>query len=107
MVLKIIDASQLKLGNHILIEGDAYIVKSMDISKTGKHGHAKVRMEAFSITSDKKKCLVVPGHERFEVPLIEKKKAQKPGNMKQTPSQKKANVDAIQKKIDAWKKKMA
>jgi len=76
MVLKIIDASQLKLGNHILIEGDAYIVKSMDISKTGKHGHAKVRMEAFSITSDKKKCLVVPGHERFEVPLIEKKKAQ-------------------------------
>jgi hypothetical protein len=35
----------------------------------------------------------------------EKKKAQKPGSMKQTPSQKKANIEAIQKKIDAWKKK--
>jgi translation initiation factor 5A len=48
----------------------------MDISKTGKHGHAKVRMEAIGVISDRKKCLVVPGHERFEVPLIEKKKAQ-------------------------------
>jgi hypothetical protein len=38
---------------------------------------------------------------------VEKKKAQKPGYMKQTPSQKKANVEAIQKKIDAWKKKKA
>lgn len=37
---------------------------------------------------------------------VEKKKAQKPGNMKQTQSQKKANIDAIQKKIDAWKKKL-
>jgi len=36
----------------------------------------------------------------------EKKKAQKPGNMKQTPSQKKANIEAIQKKIDAWRKKL-
>lgn len=38
---------------------------------------------------------------------VEKKKAQKPGYMKQTPSQKKAAIDAIQKKIDAWKKKIA
>jgi hypothetical protein len=38
---------------------------------------------------------------------VEKKKAQKPGNMKQTPGQKKANVEAIQKKIDAWKEKKA
>lgn len=36
----------------------------------------------------------------------EKKKAQKPGSMKQTPSQKKAAIEAIQKKINAWKKKM-
>jgi len=76
MVLKIIEASQLKLGNFIFIEGEAYGVRSMDISKTGKHGHAKVRMEAIGVISERKKCLVVPGHERFEVPLIEKKKAQ-------------------------------
>jgi hypothetical protein len=36
----------------------------------------------------------------------QKKKAQKPGSMRQTPSQKKANIDAIQKKIDAWKAKL-
>jgi translation initiation factor 5A len=76
MVLKITEASQLKVGNFILIDGEAYNVRSLDISKTGKHGHAKVRMEALSVTSDRKKCVVVPGHERFEVPLIEKRKAQ-------------------------------
>jgi len=76
MVLKIIEASQLKLNSFIFIEGEAYSVRSMDISKTGKHGHAKVRMEAIGVISQRKKCLVVPGHERFEVPLIEKKKAQ-------------------------------
>jgi translation initiation factor 5A len=76
MVLRITEASQLKVGNFILIEGEAYSVRSVDISKTGKHGHAKVRMEAISVTSDRKKCVVVPGHERFEVPLIEKRKAQ-------------------------------
>jgi len=48
----------------------------MDISKTGKHGHAKCRIEAVGIISGKKKVLVVPGHDKFEVPLIEKKKAQ-------------------------------
>jgi hypothetical protein len=37
----------------------------------------------------------------------EKKKAQKPGAMKQTVGQKKAKIAEIQKKIDAWKKKLA
>lgn len=76
MVLKVIDATQAKPGTVILIEGDSYTVKSNDISKTGKHGHAKCRMEAISIFTGKKKVLAVPGHERFEVPLVEKKKGQ-------------------------------
>ncbi len=73
---KIIDATAIKTGITIIIESDPCIVRSVDISKTGKHGHAKVRMEAIGIFDDKKRVLVVPGHERFEVPMINKLKGQ-------------------------------
>ncbi len=76
MVLKVIDASQARSGTNILINGEAATVKSNDISKTGKHGAAKCRIEAIEIISGKKRILAVPGHERFEVPLIEKRKGQ-------------------------------
>ena len=76
MVLKLIDATQAKSGVTILIEGEAYTVKSNDISKTGKHGASKCRIEAVGIFSEKKKVIAVNGGERFEVPLIEKKRAQ-------------------------------
>jgi translation initiation factor 5A len=76
MAFKLIDATEMRVGTFLLIDGDAYTVKSMDVSKTGKHGHAKVRFEAVSLTGGRKKVLVVPGHERFEVPVIDKRKAQ-------------------------------
>jgi len=76
MALKIINATEAKVGSAIIIEHAACIVKKMDVSKTGKHGHAKVRFEAVGIIDDKKRVIVVPGHERFEVPMIEKKRGQ-------------------------------
>ena len=76
MVLKLIAAIQAKPGTTILVEGEAYTVRSNDISKTGKHGASKCRIEAISILSGKKKILAVTGDERFEVPLIEKHKGQ-------------------------------
>jgi translation initiation factor 5A len=76
MVLKIIDATEAKVGTNIIVEGMPCTVKSIDISKTGKHGHAKCRIEAVGIITGNKKVFVVPGHERFEVPLVEKRKAQ-------------------------------
>ena len=76
MAFKIINATEAKPGINIIIEGMPCNIKSQDISKTGKHGHAKCRIEAIGIIDGKKRVIVVPGHERFEVPLIEKKKAQ-------------------------------
>jgi len=73
---KLIEASQAKVGTPILVDGVACIVKSNDISKTGKHGHAKCRIEAISVIDGKKKVFVVSGHERLERPIIEKRKAQ-------------------------------
>ena len=76
MVLKLIDAHGAKVGTTIMIEGEAYTVRSNDISKSGKHGASKCRIEAINILNGNKKVLACPGATRFEVPMIEKKKAQ-------------------------------
>jgi len=76
MVLKIINATETRSGTNILIEDEPYTIKKVDISKTGKHGHAKARIEAIGIINEQKKVFVVPGHERFEVPLVDKRKGQ-------------------------------
>ncbi len=76
MVLKIINATEIKVGTSIIVDGMPFTVKSIDISTTGKHGHSKCRIEAIGIITGQKKVFVVPGHERIEVPLVEKRKAQ-------------------------------
>ena len=76
MALKLIDATEARTGATIMVEGVACVVKSNDMSKTGKHGHAKCRIEAVGMISDQKKVFVIPGHDRLEVPLVEKRKGQ-------------------------------
>jgi translation initiation factor 5A len=76
MVLKVVSATELKLGSFVLIDGETYTVRSMDISKTGKHGAHKCRFDAISATTGKKKMMMCPGTDRFEVPMIDKRKGQ-------------------------------
>jgi translation initiation factor 5A len=76
MVARVIDATEMRLGTFLMIDGVAHQVKKMDVSKTGKHGHAKVRFEAVNAFTGKKKVQVVPGHDKFEVPHIDKRNAQ-------------------------------
>ena len=76
MAYKIIEGTAVRSGSTIIIDGEPCAVRSIDVSKTGKHGHAKVRIEAVGVIDGKKRVIARPGHERFEVPLIEKKKAQ-------------------------------
>jgi translation initiation factor 5A len=76
MVLKIINATEAKVGTNILVEGMPCTIKKIDISKTGKHGHAKCRIECSGIISEQKKVFVIPGHDRLEIPLVEKRKGQ-------------------------------
>jgi len=76
MDFKLISAVSARPGTAINIEGVPCVVKSNDISKTGKHGHAKCRIEAISIVDSKKKVFVTGGHERLESPMINKRKGQ-------------------------------
>lgn len=76
MVAKVINATEMRVGTFLMIDGTAHQVKKMDISKTGKHGHAKVRFEAVNVFTGKKKVGVIPGHDKFEVPMIDKRQGQ-------------------------------
>jgi translation initiation factor 5A len=76
MVYKLINAAEARTGVAIIVDGVSCIVKSNDISKTGKHGHAKCRIECIGIIDGKKKVFVAGGHERMDCPEIKKFKGQ-------------------------------
>jgi len=76
MVTRVIDATEMRVNTFLMLDNVAHQVKKMDTSKTGKHGHAKVRFEAINVFTGKKKVAVVPGHDKFEIPHIDKRSAQ-------------------------------
>ncbi len=73
---KPVKASHAKVGTHIVYEGDVYLVKSLEKSKAGKHGHAKARIGVENIETGNKKSLVFPGDDKLRSPLINKSTAQ-------------------------------
>ena len=73
---KMIAANNVQKGSFIILEGAACKVVDVEISKPGKHGHSKVRISAVGLVDDKKRIVVMPGHDNIEVPIIEKRTAQ-------------------------------
>lgn len=69
-------ATSLKPGRYVVFDGYACEVKSVQISKTGKHGHAKCRVEAIGVKDGRKIIKVMPGHDNIVIPIVEKKNAQ-------------------------------
>ncbi len=76
MVIEHKEATSIKEGDVIVIDDEACKVKSVSTSRPGKHGHAKVRVEAVGMLDDKKRQTVMPGDEDVEVPIIDKRNAQ-------------------------------
>jgi len=76
MATKVVSVSTLKKGNYVIIDGAACTVSDIQISRPGKHGHAKVRLSAIGIIGNKKRVVVMPGHDNVEVPIIDKRAAQ-------------------------------
>src|SRR3989338_3871787 len=66
----------LQKGSYIVIDGVACKVVDTQTSRPGKHGHAKVRLQAVGVLDDKKREIVMPGHDVIDVPLIGKRAAQ-------------------------------
>ena len=76
MVTKIQSVGSLQKGSYVILEGAACRVKDMQVSRPGKHGHAKVRLTAVGLVDEKKRIVVMPGHDNVDVPIVEKKSAQ-------------------------------
>lgn len=71
------DANQLKKGNYLLVDGEVCrITSEPQHSKSGKHGHAKMRFDAENIYTGKKSSVVMPAGESVDVPNIEKRTGQ-------------------------------
>ncbi len=73
---KLVGINTLQKGNYIVLEGAACKVVDIQISRPGKHGHAKIRLTGVGLFDDKKRVIVAPGHDNVEVPVVEKKNAQ-------------------------------
>jgi translation initiation factor 5A len=69
-------AKDLKEGKYVLIEGVPCRIVSIDSSKPGKHGAAKMRITGIGVFDGQKKQLLVPSDADVEVPIIEKMTAQ-------------------------------
>ncbi len=67
---------QAKPGTYIIVDGEACKVNSMTKSKPGKHGSAKVRLEAVGLFDSKKRVVLKPAAANVDSPIIDKRKAQ-------------------------------
>jgi len=68
--------TRLKPGGLILIDDVPCKVEKVQSSSSGKHGHAKVRVDAIGILDGKRRSIVKPSGENVDVPLLNKSTAQ-------------------------------
>jgi translation initiation factor 5A len=74
--VKLVSVSSLQKGKSVVIDGAACTVTNVSVSRPGKHGHAKVNLTAVGMLDDKKRNVIMPGHDKVPVPIIENKTAQ-------------------------------
>src|SRR3989338_5565056 len=73
---KTVSVGSLKKGDTIIIDDAPCKVTDVSTSKPGKHGHAKVNLTSVGLLDGKKRNIVMPGHDKMDAPIIEKKSAQ-------------------------------
>lgn len=66
----------LKPNGFVLIDGVPCRVDKVDVSKSGKHGAAKCRVDAIGLLDGRRRSIVKPADETVDVPIIIKKNAQ-------------------------------
>ena len=66
----------LKPNRYVLIDEEPCKILSINISKPGKHGEAKARVEVVGLFDGQKRSVVHPVTHKVRVPMIDKRKAQ-------------------------------
>jgi len=73
MSIKIVQVKELKRGSYIVIDNEPCKITDYSSSKPGKHGAAKVRIEANGVFDGKKHTLLTSGDRKAETPIIERR----------------------------------
>ena len=76
MSIRRTEIQKLKSGQYIMVDDEPCIIKSTERSKSGKHGHAKVRVVCVGMFDNNKRSLTIPSGHMTEVPEIFKGSAQ-------------------------------
>ena len=71
-----VQAKMLRKNGYCIVDGEPCKVLSIQISKTGRHGHAKARIEVEGLFDGKKRNFFKNGEAEMEVPTIKKGSAQ-------------------------------
>jgi len=66
----------LKPNGFVLIDDTPCRVERVDVSKSGKHGAAKARVDAIGLFDGKRHSIVKPADNTIDVPIVTKKRAQ-------------------------------
>ncbi len=73
---KVVEAGSLKVGSYLVIDDEPCRIVSLEKSKSGKHGHAKVRIVAVGVFDGVKRSIVLPTDAKVDSPMIDKRLAQ-------------------------------
>ncbi|MEM0215815.1 MAG: translation initiation factor IF-5A [Archaeoglobaceae archaeon] len=70
------EVRQLREGGYIVIDEEPCEIISISVSKPGKHGAAKARIDAIGIFDSQKRSIVEPVTAKIYIPIVERKRAQ-------------------------------
>ncbi|MCI4351568.1 MAG: translation initiation factor IF-5A [Thermoplasmata archaeon] len=70
------EVRELKEGRYMLIDEEPCRIISIQMSKPGKHGEAKARIDAVGIFDGSKRSVVFPVKHKVQIPMIGKHQAQ-------------------------------
>ena len=70
---KVVTVGSLRVGGYVVIDNAPCVIKDIQISKPGKHGSTKARVEAMGVFDDKKRIFISPTSDKIDVPIVEKK----------------------------------
>jgi translation initiation factor 5A len=70
------EVRELKEGRYVIIDEEPCKILSISMSKPGKHGEAKARIDAMGLFDEKKRSIVHPVTHKVQIPLIDKRKGQ-------------------------------
>ena len=76
MSIRRTEIQKLKSGQYIMVDEEPCVIKSTERSKSGKHGHAKVRVVCVGVFDNNKRSITIPSGHMVEVPEIIKGTAQ-------------------------------